>query len=54
MTFPISGKGRGPGGPSGELIPRQEDEQVHPGRRGGITKNNAASAFARVARTRES
>ena len=32
-SFPLPGRGRGPGGPSGELGPRQEAEQVHPGGR---------------------
>ena len=30
MTSPMSRRGRGPGGPSGELGPSQEAEQVHP------------------------
>ena len=42
MTFLLLGRGQGPDGPSGELDPLQEAEQVHPGGGGGIAKHNAA------------
>ena len=42
MTFLMLGRGQGPEGPSGELDPLQEAEQVHPGGGGGIAKHNAA------------